>query len=152
MLVTTSSGSSRKTRKFGLKFAGVMPFGRYRGRGKAGLERIIGIARKLGKERVCVVEEKAGRPESLNFIEVDEPGWKWIDPSVKILEYSGKTSEEICRRLEVRGDKAETWVSLVGELGNQLEESWVLVADGNSISVSDEEMLLSMSVEYESRA
>jgi rRNA maturation protein Rpf1 len=103
MYITTSRKPSDTTRRLARTIANFI--GIYENRGKKTIEDVVTRADELGENRVMIISQSGGNPNSLSFISVDGE-WGWLEPEII---FSVKLPLTKIRRLgnqkEYQGDK-----------------------------------------------
>jgi len=81
-LITTSRYPSAKTRSLAKRLADERGQ-RYLARGKRTIDSLVSYARRMGEDRIEIVEERDDEPARIAAIEVDETGrWRWAGESL----------------------------------------------------------------------
>ena len=80
-MFTTSRYASRETRLLARRMA-EEGRERYVARGKHTIASLAALCRKAGDAKLCVVEEKGGKPRTVATIRIKETGeWEWASES-----------------------------------------------------------------------
>jgi len=104
MYITTSRKPSDKTRKIARLFANFI--GTYENRGKKSIEELVERAKELGENRIMILSESKGNPNTINIISINEE-WAWIEPEIIFSIESNKIpdTKKIGKQVKYKGDK-----------------------------------------------
>jgi len=81
MYITTSRKPSDSTRRLAKIISNFI--GPYENRGKKSIEEIVTRADGLGENRVMIISESGGNPNSISFISISKE-WEWMSPELRI--------------------------------------------------------------------
>ena len=81
MYITTSRKPSDPTRKLARLVANFI--GTYENRGKKSIDEVVTRADELGDNRIMMLTERQGNPNSISFISIGKE-WDWIGPEIMI--------------------------------------------------------------------
>lgn len=120
MLVTTSRRPGRLARVLCRDLVRVIPKSRYVPRGAKTVEELASIARRLGQNKVMVINSTSGKPSELRFMEVGDE-WRWTNAIVnlgwvKLQRDFGKRVELEDTKIYAEGAGALEFAELVGRI------------------------------------
>jgi hypothetical protein len=148
MYITTGKKRSMATKSLCATLSRLFPSAIYVPRGKKGIEDIIEKARILGKDRICFIYDKEGKPHSLTFISVNK-GWRWLSPKIIITRYPiPRRLPAQCENIKITGPLRKELAHLLSPKKREGEEILLHASPAELAFYKDKKKIFFLKVKY----